>query len=246
MDGAGIGVRLRAARERLGWSREQLAVQSGVSWSAIAQVESGRRTNVRPATLSGLARALGVTIDYLVEGGASSSTMLEHRALVYDTDEQFTATAGVFLAEGIERSEAAVAVTTRTNIALLRRHLGRDAGRIDFFDSGGWYDTPSSALEAYDTLLKAKLEAGALWVRVVGEPVWAQRSEPEIRLWARYESLLNLVFGGSPMTVLCPYDERSVRPGIVKQACVTHPATIGKQGLAASPEYVDPGRFALE
>ena len=61
-----MGTRVRAAGVRLGWSREALAVRSELSWSAIAQVESGRRKNVRPQTLSALAEALGVTIDYLV------------------------------------------------------------------------------------------------------------------------------------------------------------------------------------
>jgi transcriptional regulator with XRE-family HTH domain len=57
-------------------------------WSAIAQVEAGRRTNLRPATLSALAGPLGVTIDYLVNGGASQARMLEHSAFLYNTNGQ--------------------------------------------------------------------------------------------------------------------------------------------------------------
>src|ERR687891_690171 len=86
-----IGARLRAARTRLGWTRETLAVHSGLSWSAIAQIESGRRRNVRPDTLAALATALGVTIDYLVNGGASSTVMFRHQALLYGADEEFVA-----------------------------------------------------------------------------------------------------------------------------------------------------------
>ena len=112
----GIGTRLRAARERLGWSREALAVHSELSWSAIAQVESGRRRNLRPRTLSALAGALGVSIDYLVNGAPSSPAMLEHRVLVYETDQEFVETVGPFLSEGIERSEALLAVTTSGRI----------------------------------------------------------------------------------------------------------------------------------
>ena len=59
--------------ERLGWTREALAFHSGLSWSAIAQVESGRRTNLRPSTLAALSRPLGVSIDYLVDGGQLAS-----------------------------------------------------------------------------------------------------------------------------------------------------------------------------
>ena len=59
MPASRIGESLKAARERLGWSREALAYHSGVSWSAIAQIESGRRKDVRLSSLSALAEALG-------------------------------------------------------------------------------------------------------------------------------------------------------------------------------------------
>src|ERR1700761_4783343 len=72
---SGIGSRLRAARERLGLSREALAFHAGISWSAIAQVESGRRSQLRPSTLLALATALGLTIDYLVSGRYASTAM---------------------------------------------------------------------------------------------------------------------------------------------------------------------------
>ena len=59
-----IGDSLKAARTRLGWTRETLAHHSGISWSAISQIESGRRRDVRLGTLSALAEALGVSVDY--------------------------------------------------------------------------------------------------------------------------------------------------------------------------------------
>src|SRR3984893_10169340 len=85
----GIGHRVRAARERLGWTREALAFHAGISWSAIAQVESGRRRNLRPSTLAALSRPLRVSIDYLVDGGQSPATMLEHSAFPYRADDEF-------------------------------------------------------------------------------------------------------------------------------------------------------------
>jgi transcriptional regulator with XRE-family HTH domain len=245
-DSGGIGLRVRAARDRLGWTREGLAFHSGLSWSAIAQVESSRRTNVRPSTLAALSRPLGVSIDYLVSGSPSRSTMLEHSAFGYRTDHQFCTTIGPYLAEGMERSEAVLAVTTAANIGLLREHLGKDAQRVEFIDANAWYSTPIAALEAYRSFCDAKLNGGAHWVRVVGEPTWAGRSDAEVRLWTRYESLLNLAFGAYPLTVVCPYDERSVAPEIVRQAHLTHPHTLGDGRISKSSDYTDPERFALE
>jgi transcriptional regulator with XRE-family HTH domain len=241
----GIGARVRAARERLGWTREALAFHSGVSWSAITQVESGRRTNLWPSTLAALARPLRVSIDYLVDGSRSPPTMLDHSAFPYRTEDQFRNTMGSFLAEGVERSEAVLAVTTLANIELLREHLGGDARSVEFIDASGFYSTPIAALEAYRSFCDAKLEGGAAWVRVVGEPVWAGRSDVEVRIWTRYESLFNLVFAASPVTIVCPYDERSVAPEIVTQAHLTHPHMVGDREISQSADYADPPRFAL-
>ena len=195
-----------------------------------------------------LAGALGVTVDYLVSGGPASPAMLEHGVLLYETDEQFLNVAGPFLAEGIERSEALLAVTSRTNIDLLSERLGAGAGQVEFADATTWYKSPGAALEAYKDFADAKVADGASWVRVLGDPgaAWSGDSDSETRLWTRYESLVNLVFAASPVTLLCAYDERSVDAEITGHARVTHPHTIGPGGRADSPDYLDPGGFVLE
>jgi transcriptional regulator with XRE-family HTH domain len=245
IEDTGIGSRLRAARERLGWSREELAFHSGLSWSAIAQVESGRRRNLRPSTLSALAGALGVAIDYLVRGGVSPPAMLEHRALLYDTNEEFLNTAEPFMAEGIERSEAVLAVTTSENVELLRDRLGAGARRVEFAEQAGWYHTPSSALNTYRSFANRRLAEGAPWIRIIGDPAWVGRSESEVRQWTRYESLVNLVFSAVPASILCTYDTRTLAPEIVRQAGVTHPHTIGRHGTTSSSDFADPSGFVL-
>jgi hypothetical protein len=208
-------------------------------------VESGRRTNLRLSTLAALSRPLGVSIDYLVDGSQSPPTMLDHSAFHYDADDQFATIMGRFLAEGIERSEAMLAVTTLRNTELLREHLGNDARSVEFIDSSSFYATPIATLEAYRGFTEAKLERGAPWVRVVGEPTWADRSDAEVALWTRYESLFNLVFAASPMTVVCPYDARSVAPEILRQAHLTHPHALGDRGTPHTPGHSNPGLFAL-
>ena len=244
---SGIGTRVRAARARLGWSREALAFHSEISWSSVVQVESGRRRNLRPGTLLALAGALGVTVDYLLCGGPATPAMLEHRVLLYETDEEFLNVAGPFLAAGIERSEASLAVTSRANVELLSDHLGAQAGEVEFADATTWYSSPGAALDSYKDFASAKIADGAPWVRVLGEPgpAWSGGSDSEIRLWTRYESLVNLVFAAWPVTLLCAYDERSVESEIVSHARVTHPHTIGPGAGADSTDYVDPGGFVL-
>jgi len=241
-----IGRRLRAARERTGLSREALAYYSGVSWSAIAQVEGGRRTNLRPRTLAALARTLGVTIDYLVTGGVGTPALLDHRALLYSTDGEFAQYAAPFLAEAVNRSEAVLAVTSRGRIRKLRAELGGLNGEIEFADRVPWYRKPAGALDRYRRFTEAALDAGASWVRILGEPVWPAGSNEQVRLWACYESLINLAFSGLPVTLLCPYDARQLDPAVIDFAHATHPRTVERGAMTSSQAYTDPGRFVLE
>ncbi|MEA2508377.1 MAG: hypothetical protein QOG21_459 [Actinomycetota bacterium] len=231
-----IGGRVRASRNRLGWSRETLAHRTGLSWSAIEQIESGRRRNTRPATLEVLSGALRVTIDYLVTG-ASPAEMLSHEILVFADDDEFVDAVGPYLSEGMDRSEALLAVTTARNIDILQQQLGQSAASVRFVDSENWYSSPVSALNAYRRFLDESLSRGAPWIRIAGEPVWGGRSEEEVRAWHNYESLVNLAFAPMPATVLCLYDERSVDPAIVTAARSNHPKAVEGRETVDNPEY---------
>jgi hypothetical protein len=165
--------------------------------------------------------------------------------LIYGQDDEFLASAAPFLAEGVDRSDAVLAITTDANVNLLRERLGPIGEQVEFVDSETWYTAPASALEAYRKFCSAKLEGGAPWIRIVGEPVWAERPESEVRLWTRYESLLNVVFASWPIEFLCAYDERTVEPEIVTRSCVTHPHTIANGRIRKSSGYESPSGFVL-
>jgi len=53
-------------REEKGWSREKLAVESGVSYNTIVKIEYGGIKNPKIETVIRLAKALNVKIDDLV------------------------------------------------------------------------------------------------------------------------------------------------------------------------------------
>jgi transcriptional regulator with XRE-family HTH domain len=239
-----IGETLRAARTRLGWSREALAYHSGVSWAAIAQIESGRRRDARLSSLTALATALSVSVDYLI-GAAMTAPLLGHLVLAYGSDDEFLATTVPFLSQGIERSEPVLAVTTPAHIELLRDSLGANAGHIVFADSLGWLTSPNAALDRYRAFVTEQLEAGAPWVRILGEPIWAGRSDAEIVAWTRYESLFNLAFASMPITVLCPYDARTLPAAIIADAHRTHPAIAHGADATGNPAYREAEAFLL-
>lgn len=246
VDEAGIGGRVRTARHRAGLSREALAFHSGISWSAIAQVEAGRRTNVRPATLAALAQALGVTIDYLVCGRAVDGPMFDHRALFYDGEGAFVDVAAPLLLEAVERSEAALAAVDTTRVAPLRERLGARAADVEFVDHSGWRTSPIKALDGKRTFVRNALAAGAPWVTVLAEPLWRSHTEAQVRMWTRFESVLNLIFRSAPVTMVCLYDSRDLDPKLVERARATHPEIIEDGAVTSNASYSDPAAYVLQ
>ncbi|MFI8597959.1 XRE family transcriptional regulator [Rothia koreensis] len=60
-----VGPRLRAARQRLGWTLDELADRAGLSVSTLSRLESGKRQSSLELLLP-LTRQLGIGIDELV------------------------------------------------------------------------------------------------------------------------------------------------------------------------------------
>ena len=61
-----FGARLLQSRQRLGLSQSALAERSGVGQNQISRLERGDKPSVRADTLYALAKALGVSTDYLL------------------------------------------------------------------------------------------------------------------------------------------------------------------------------------
>ena len=232
---------------RVGWNREALAYHSGVSWSAIAQIESGRRQDIHLSSLSALADALGVSVDYLVGSKATISPRLfEHRALTYGSDDEYVAGAVPFLMAGIEQAHCLLAVTTVPKMALLRDALGDGAEQVEFADWADWYRSPLEALSRFGAYVEDRFAGGAVWIRIVGDAGWSGQSPAEIAAWTRYESLVNLVFAPSPATIVCTYDTQSFPAEVVAEASCTHPHLVQGTDAAASTTYRAPEAFLLD
>jgi transcriptional regulator with XRE-family HTH domain len=220
---ATLADRLRVTRRRRGWSREALARAAGVSYAAVVQVESGRRSDVRLTTISALAGALGVSLDYLIARSGAPASLLEHQVLTYRSDEELLAASLGFVEEGIANDEPVLVVTTPHNIRLLRRALKRDdEANATFRSAARWYRSPLAALTAYQRFAMAALDAGHHWVRVVGQPVWTGRSPQQVEAWIRYEALINIAFSPIAATIICLYDARETAPEVLARAQATH------------------------
>ena len=73
---ASVGERIRGRRVELGWTQDQLAQKAGISKSFLSDLENGKRS-VGANNLLDIARALGVSLDFLMTGTASQDQRSE-------------------------------------------------------------------------------------------------------------------------------------------------------------------------
>ena len=73
---AAVGERIRERRAELGWTQDQLAQKAGISKSFLSDLENGKRS-VGANNLLDIARALGVSLDFLMTGTASQDQKSE-------------------------------------------------------------------------------------------------------------------------------------------------------------------------
>jgi transcriptional regulator with XRE-family HTH domain len=73
---ASVGERIKKRRAELGWTQEQLAQKAGISKSFLSDLENSKRS-VGADNLLDIARALGVSLDFLMTGEASKDQATE-------------------------------------------------------------------------------------------------------------------------------------------------------------------------
>ncbi|MGC5015175.1 anti-sigma factor RsbA family regulatory protein [Streptosporangium sp. DT93] len=166
-----------------------------------------------------------------------------HPALFYRGDREYLDATVPFVREGLEAGEpVAVAVPAR-NLALIRAELGEDAEGVHFVDMEQAGRNPGRIIPAVLWAF-TDLHPGRR-VRVVGEPVWPDRSPDEYVACLQHEALINLAFSGRDATILCPYDAGRLDAGIIAHAEETHPVIVDGAGARASTGYA-PERVILD
>jgi anti-sigma regulatory factor (Ser/Thr protein kinase) len=166
-----------------------------------------------------------------------------HRAVVYDSAEDFAEAIVPFARAGIEAGEPVILVATEENIAAVRRELGRDAAAVACFDAQEWYSVPWHVVRRYRRWLEGSEGRRA---RVIGEQTWLEREAPDVREWKRYEAFANVTFASGPNTVMCTYDARVLPDAYVDDVYRTHRWVRRGGGWTTSTRYVEPERFAAD
>ncbi|RSN11134.1 anti-sigma regulatory factor [Streptomyces sp. WAC 05977] len=171
---------------------------------------------------------------------AADTDPFVHPALFYRGQDDYLTGTVPFIRQGLDNGEPVAVSVPGPNLELLRTALGEDAERVRLLDMTEEGRNPGRIIPG---VLRAFADSHpGQRVRIIGEPIWAERSELEYPACAQHEALINLAFTGREVTILCPYDVTRLDARALTDAEATHPLLIDSSGERASDGY-DPGRI---
>jgi anti-sigma regulatory factor (Ser/Thr protein kinase) len=162
-----------------------------------------------------------------------------HPALFYQDDEDYLAGTIPFVREGLDAGEPVAVAVPGDNLRLIRDALGDAADTVRLLDMREAGRNPGRIIPG---VLRAFADAqpDGRRVRIIGEPIWAGRTDGEYPACVQHEALINAAFAGRLATILCPYDVRRLDERVLADAYATHPTVIPSGG---GPEQ-ESGRYA--
>ncbi|WP_328498452.1 sensor histidine kinase [Streptomyces sp. NBC_00414] len=162
-----------------------------------------------------------------------------HPALFYRDDQEYLAGTVPFVLEGLAASEPVAVAAPAPRLALITAALGRAADAVHLVDMTMAGRNPGRIIPS---VLRAFADARpGVRVRIIGEPIWPGRTAVEYPACVQHEALINEAFSGREVTILCPYDARSLPSDVLADAHATHPVLITAGRQWASDTY-DPGK----
>ncbi|WP_236050628.1 sensor histidine kinase [Nonomuraea cypriaca] len=158
-----------------------------------------------------------------------------HPALFYRSDREYAAATSAFVREGLAAGEPVAVIVPAANLALIQAELGAAAESVLMADMREAGRNPGRIIPA--VLCDFADRHPDDHVRIIGEPIWPERTAVEYPACAQHEALINLSFAGRRITILCPYDAVGLAPEIIREAARTHPVLRDASGERPSADY---------
>jgi anti-sigma regulatory factor (Ser/Thr protein kinase) len=148
-----------------------------------------------------------------------------HPALFYRDDREYLAGTVPFILDGLTAGEPVAVAVPGERLELVREGLGDAAAQVRLLDMREAGRNPGRIIPG---VLRAFADAQppGRRVRIIGEPIWAGRSDTEYPACVQHEALINAAFTGRPVTILCPYDLTRLDADVVADAYATHPVVV--------------------
>jgi anti-sigma regulatory factor (Ser/Thr protein kinase) len=158
-----------------------------------------------------------------------------HPALFYRGEEEYVDGTEPFVRAGLEAGEPVAVAVPGPKLDVLRAALGDAAADVRFVDMTQAGRNPARIIPR---VLRVFADAHPRKrVRIIGEPIWPDRTGLEYPACAQHEALINYAFEGRHATILCPYDAERLDEQVLTDAYATHPVVISGGRQRSSPSY---------
>jgi len=174
---------------------------------------------------------------------AAGNDGLSHRAYLYDDERDYLSCLAAFVQTGLRNAEPVFVAVPERRSALLRERLGAGSPLLRY---GAMAQTGRNPARLIPELHAFVDEHAGQRVRYVGEPIWPGRSDAELCEAARHEALLNLAFATAAVSIMCPYDVRSLATDVVGRVQRTHPEVMQAGQTQAATSYAGQGVVPAE
>lgn len=167
------------------------------------------------------------------------TSALWHPALFYADGIEYRAGVLSFVRDGLGRGEPTLVAVPEPNLSWLRAAMTAAEQRaVETVDMARVGRNPGRIIGAVLTAF-VRRHAGRR-VRIVGQLLWAGRSEDEYRACAEHEALVNVALHDCPASILCPFDMSTLGPDRLRDARRTHPVLMDATHRWHSEDYTDP------
>lgn len=168
---------------------------------------------------------------------------LDHLAFLYDDEREYLSCLAAFVRAGLRNAEPVFVAVPGRRAALLREQLGAESPQLRY---GAMAETGRNPARLIPELYAFIEEHPGQRVRYIGESVWPGRSDAELCEATRHEALLNLAFATTPVSIMCPYDVRSLATDVVGRVQRTHPAILQDGQTQRATGYASRGVVPAE
>jgi anti-sigma regulatory factor (Ser/Thr protein kinase) len=174
---------------------------------------------------------------------AAGNDGLNHLAYLYDDERDYLSCLSDFAQAGVRNAEPVFVAVSGHRSASLRERLGAESPLLRY---GAMAETGRNPARLIPELYAFVEEHPGQRVRYVGESVWPGRSDAELCEATRHEALLNLAFATAAVSIMCPYDVRSLAADVVGRVQRTHPQVMQAGRTQATTGYAGQGVVPAE
>jgi anti-sigma regulatory factor (Ser/Thr protein kinase) len=160
-----------------------------------------------------------------------------HPALYYSGPAEYLDGTVPFIEAALAADEPVAVSVPGPNLELLRDALGASRERVLMLDMTKEGANPGRIIPG--VLRDFADRHRDRRVSIIGEPIWASRTDLEYPACAQHEALINLAFAGRDVAILCPYDIDALDQRAIADSLATHPVLIDGKGRRDSG-YYDP------